>query len=327
MPTLELLKDGQDPLDLSGSLANLPQSFEKLSNEEKSALMNQLASKFANDPKAMERLASTALSSITTDDFDTVTVQPHPGFVCKTHVLNTKNPNHPIGKVVYINICHASDIPEPTLASEKDIQKALNGDPDATYRVPLSMGQARFDKDNAGRKYLVMDACFHTRAYIRAERDLEYRLYLLELSIEYVEENENVALSREFTMPNVPSKGQIPKRILRLPKPSLISSLTIDKKKNEISLPWECRPSFSVIKGETLVVVIPMPIVDTLSWTLDIEPNSFVLTVQGKQSIVTLPQTVDVDNKGNSAEFYKKSKDLVIRLMIATPSKTRRQYL
>ncbi|OAD78030.1 hypothetical protein PHYBLDRAFT_164913 [Phycomyces blakesleeanus NRRL 1555(-)] len=327
MPTLEILKEGHNSLDISGALRNSPQNFESLSDEDKAALMNQLASSFANDPKAMDRLASSALNNVTADDFDTVAVQPHPGFVCKTHIVNSKNPKHPVGKVVYINICHASEIPEPTLASEKDIQIALNGDPDSTYRVPLSMGQARTDKDNAGRLNLIMDSCFHTRAYIRAERDLEYRLYLLELSIEYVEDNENVVLSREFTMPNVISKGQIPKRILRLPKPSFISSLTIDKKKSELYLPWECKPRFSVFKGNTLIVVIPMPTVDTMLWTLDIEPNALIQTIQGKSSTITLPHTVDVTHVDNSAEFYKKSKDLVVRLTIVATSKIRQQYL
>ena len=41
-----------------------------------------------------------------------------------------------------------------------------------------------------------MDACIHTQPYMRAECDLDFRLYIIELAIEFVEEMESVDLSR-----------------------------------------------------------------------------------------------------------------------------------
>ncbi|KAI9495425.1 PIH1 family, partial [Zychaea mexicana] len=154
----------------------------------------------------------------------TVSVQPQPGFVCKTKVERSKK--HKPGTKVYINICHADAIPAPPVANENEIQKALDAEQDATYRVPLSMGQPRFDTDSTS---LIMDACIHTQPYMRAERDLDFKLYILELAIEFVEEMESVELSREFTMPNLQSKGTIPQRMLRLPKPALISAVKKQK--------------------------------------------------------------------------------------------------
>lgn len=41
-----------------------------------------------------------------------------------------------------------------------------------------------------------MDACINTQPYLRTEKDLDYRLYILELSMEYVEDAESITLSR-----------------------------------------------------------------------------------------------------------------------------------
>ncbi|KAI8144492.1 pre-RNA processing PIH1/Nop17-domain-containing protein [Fennellomyces sp. T-0311] len=178
---------------------NSPQDFESLSKEEKNVLLDHVAAEFANDPKAMDRLAQKFLQEVTPNDFTTVSVQPQPGFVCKTKITKSDSSKLKVGNVVYINICHADAIPVPPVANEDQIQKALNAEPDATYRVPLSMGQPRFDGDA-----LIMDACIHTQPYMRAERDLDYRLYILELAIEFVEESQHVELSRvhnaEFTV-------------------------------------------------------------------------------------------------------------------------------
>ena len=44
--------------------------------------------------------------------------------------------------------------------------------------------------------YLVVDACIHTEPYRRAEKDFDYKLYIMELAMEWVEEKCRVELSR-----------------------------------------------------------------------------------------------------------------------------------
>ena len=127
---------------------NQSKDFHSLSKEEQNVLLDHVASEFANDPKAMERLAAKFLQEVTPNDFNTVPVQPQAGFVCKTKIEQSKTKKYKPGTKVYINICHAEAIPRPPIANEDEIQKALNADPKATYRVPLSMGQSRYD-DNS----------------------------------------------------------------------------------------------------------------------------------------------------------------------------------
>lgn len=105
---------------------------------------------------------------------------------------------------------------------------------------------------------LIMDACINTQPYLRSERDLDFRLYILELSMEYVEERTGVKLSREFTMPSIQSKGVIPPRLLRVPKPSIMTAV-----KSELSMTgteWKLEPKMKVDKeNEMINVIIRMP--------------------------------------------------------------------
>jgi hypothetical protein len=104
-----------------------------------------------------------------------------------------------------------------------------------------------------------MDACINTQPYLRSEKDLDFRLYIIELSMEYVEDIASVSLSREFTMPTtIKSKGNIPGRILRLPKPSLITAV-----KNELkpsTNEWKLLPNIITDKKNGILnIIIPMP--------------------------------------------------------------------
>lgn len=142
MPIIELLEDNDlQSLNFNGDSRN----YDDLTEEEQTALLDHISSQVANDPSAFERLATKFLEQTTKADFNTVNVQPQAGFVCKTHVVSTKNKKYPVGTMVFINICFASAIPAPPLTSESEIQKALNAEPNSTYKIPLSMGVERND--------------------------------------------------------------------------------------------------------------------------------------------------------------------------------------
>ncbi|KAI7878858.1 hypothetical protein K492DRAFT_238324 [Lichtheimia hyalospora FSU 10163] len=322
MPTLEPLPDEAEssPFILNNNV-NPNRDFDSLTKEEQDALLDHVAAEFAQDPKAMERLAAKFLQEAKRGDFRDVNVQPQPGYVCKTKVVKCVSKKYTPGTVVYINICYSDAIPAPPVMPESEIEKALNADPTATYRVPVSLGQER--TENAGKTALIFDACINTHPYMRSERHLEFRLYILELCIELIEERISVELSREFTMRKTSSKGEIPPRILRLPKPALISAVKNQKKpiKEE-----ENKPMISVddVRNMLRVVIPDMPVLSSASWSLDIEPSQLLLGGVGSKLIkIALPRPVKVDDTTNSATFYKKSLDLVIELALAP----RRQYL
>ncbi|CEP09268.1 hypothetical protein [Parasitella parasitica] len=313
MPTLEAIEDDDNGSPfLIGPKKSTPE-LEQLTKEEKNALFDQIASQVAADPSAFQRLTRIFLEQTTKQDFNTVNIQPQAGYVCKTHVVESTRQIHKLGTIVYINICYHSAIPAPPIASEAEIQKALNGAVDAVYRVPLSLGQVRYDDRGA----LVLDACINTQPYLRSEKDLDFRLYILELSMEYVEALIRNPLSREFTMPNTKCIGQIPGRVLRLPKPSLITAIQTEIKPQT---EWQLKPQFAVNQAQDLlIVVIEMPNNDFASWTLDITSTKILLKIADSLHTIPLKQhEIKVDHKQNKVDFYQKSRELVLELKIAS---------
>lgn len=149
MPILEVIDDNDTSNPFLINSQQPEKNFDELTKEEQDALLDQIASQVANDPKAFERLAKEFLNQAKRDDFNTVTVQPQSGYVCKTHVLSSSK-EYKKDTPVYINICYASAIPAPPVMNENEIQKALNAEPDASYRVPLSMGEVRKGEKGIG---------------------------------------------------------------------------------------------------------------------------------------------------------------------------------
>lgn len=252
MPKLELDGDYSERF-----LFNPKPVTEALTDADQEALVSHWATEIENDPSKLEQLASQVIREQKAQNAaqKTVEVQPQAGFVCKTKTT-TPMRGFPTGSKVFINICHAPQIPEPApTATEEDIQKALRAEEDASYQVPMSLGATRYDRDHADKSCIVVDACVHTQPYVRAEHDLDYRLYLLELAMELVEAREKVHLSREFTMPNLASKGSIPKRMLHVPKGSLVTALPEQK-----TSPFS-RPEMYMENGRLVVAVALSPVV------------------------------------------------------------------
>lgn len=105
----------------------------------------------------------------------------------------------------------------------------------------------------------MVDACVHTDAYKRTEKDFDYKLYIMELAMEWVEEKCQIELSRsmfllffcplvkngstyvwvtltnlttsfcdgelDFQLPNIKSKDELKKRSVILPKPPAIQEM------------------------------------------------------------------------------------------------------
>lgn len=245
MPKLEFEDNYQSSL-----LFNPQPPVKDLSADDQEALVSHFAQELEQDPSKLEQLAAQVIREQKAQQakFKTMEIQPEAGFVCKTKTT-TACKGWPTGSKVFINICYAAQVPEPDpAASEADIQNALQGHATATYQVPMSLGAPRRDHDRAGNVCMVVDACVHTKPFVRAEGDLDYRLYIIELAIELIEEREKVELSREFTMPNIRSKGTIPKRILQVPKGSLITDAPVTVKE-----PLFSRPDIHMAKKQLIV--------------------------------------------------------------------------
>ncbi|KAJ1981721.1 hypothetical protein H4R35_000614 [Dimargaris xerosporica] len=212
------------------------------------------------------------------------TLTPTPGFTFGTtneHDVpdTTSQPNHvfsaPIyepgrlpmkyrtGLQVWVNVCSASAIPAPATHDEAEIQKALHADPSTVYQVPVFLSPP--DETSINAKDVIFDAVVHPIPLARAMGDFDFRLYLIELCLEWVEERSQMQLSRQFTLPPVPYKGPIRTHSLYLPKARLVESIQqasrLDPPTPKQLIPEETKtlPNGSTLVSVTLPVAPKRP--------------------------------------------------------------------
>ncbi|KAJ1979451.1 hypothetical protein H4R33_005713 [Dimargaris cristalligena] len=84
------------------------------------------------------------------------------------------------GLPVWVNVCASDALPPPPTNSESEIQKALRADSTTVYQIPLFLGPPVETTDEQARSM----------------HDFDFRLYLIELCIEWVEDRTQMQLSR-----------------------------------------------------------------------------------------------------------------------------------
>ncbi|KAF9905992.1 hypothetical protein EC991_001151 [Linnemannia zychae] len=192
-----------------------------------------LLEEFKKNPKAAMALAESYLNASQAPRQSMTEITPVPGFVVQTRTTKASN-QVPIGNktmvypnetVVFINICSSDKMPQPSKATEAEIRKAIQAEEGVTYQVPFQVSPPREYRDSLAKAYLVVDACIHTEPYKRSEKDFDYKLYIMELAIEWVEEKCRIELSRNFELPNMTSKDELKKRSIILPKPAAIQEV------------------------------------------------------------------------------------------------------
>ncbi|KAK3841532.1 MAG: pre-RNA processing PIH1/Nop17-domain-containing protein [Linnemannia gamsii] len=192
-----------------------------------------LLEEFKKNPKAAMALAESYLNASQAPRQAMTEIAPVAGFVVQTRTtkqsnqvpMGNKTVVYPNETVVFINICSSDKMPQPSKATEAEIRKAIQAEEGATYQVPFQVSPPREYRDSVAKAYLVVDACIHTEPYKRAEKDFDYKLYIMELAMEWVEEKCRVELSRNFELPDMKSKDELKKRSIILPKPAAIQEI------------------------------------------------------------------------------------------------------
>ncbi|KAG0341307.1 PIH1 domain-containing protein 1 [Podila horticola] len=201
-----------------------------------------LLAEFHKNPEAAMRLAESYISAARAPRQAMTEITPVAGFVLQTTTtkdsskvpIGAKTIVFPKDTQVFINICSSNQLPKPSVATEAEIQKAINAEEGATYQVPFQLSPPREYKDTGARSYLVVDACVHTDAYKRTEKDFDYKLYIMELAMEWVEEKCHIELSRNFQLPSIKSKDELKKRSVILPKPPAIQEVDDNNNNNSV---------------------------------------------------------------------------------------------
>ncbi|EGO20361.1 hypothetical protein SERLADRAFT_453038 [Serpula lacrymans var. lacrymans S7.9] len=271
-----------------------------------------------------------------------VTLEPVPAFCVKSKALQdtsiriTASSASP-GLKVFVNVAWDANIPPPPEGSEEEISKAMQGQdvdelsPNAWY-VPLSVSDARQDRDKAGQPSLVFDCVFNPTIKSRTLKDPEFKTFIIELSFQRIEAQASIVLSRQISTPNIASKGKPQRRTIHISPtlyppghanhrsaPVLIEEVApgqeaVPKIKNKSakapkgilketspgsSAPLIRTPSWAWNKNETKIcVIVTVPGLTHAhihSSTLDLEPRRIILHIPALYELDINLDTADAE--------------------------------
>ncbi|XP_048765191.1 PIH1 domain-containing protein 1-like [Ostrea edulis] len=120
------------------------------------------------------------------------TVVPKPGFCLKTKKEN--------GEKVFINVCHAENVPQPRDITEEDLLKLLESDDPFGFRVPMSIGEPHAEIDKSGQGCTAYDVVIHPGFYEKMKDSEVFRAFFLSVTLEGLEEKYSIALSRDWVI-------------------------------------------------------------------------------------------------------------------------------
>jgi len=143
----------------------------------------------------------------------------------------------PKGVKVFLNIAWDENVPSPPPVDEATVRRAMMGEDlddavgigEGAYYVPVVVSEPREDRDKAGKPSVVFDAVFNNTLKSRCTKDPDFKLYIIELALEHVEEKAHIALSRQIGTPNIASKGKLEPRTVLIPTSLLAGSSTQGK--------------------------------------------------------------------------------------------------
>lgn len=135
-----------------------------------------------------------------------VYLDPTPGFVIKTRVVQGK---HPFSTKVFINVCHDPEVPRPSVDFSPEVVFPLIVRNE--WEIPLIVSLEKETSDKKGVPSLVYDCCINPECFQWVQVNADLRLILIEWCLELVEMMHEMVLEREFTVPKMLSKGELSK--------------------------------------------------------------------------------------------------------------------
>lgn len=94
----------------------------------------------------------------------------------KTHEVATN-------KKIFVNICHTDGIPAPKDVSEQDIQRIIDTE-DASFRIPMSIGQMREETDKKGETVKVFDIAINPIFFNKIQNSALFKNFFLSIAFE-----------------------------------------------------------------------------------------------------------------------------------------------
>lgn len=152
-------------------------------------------------------------------------------------------------KKVFINICKSPAIAEPMPMTKEESQDSGISDDQLQFRVPISIGPVRADKDKSGKPAMVFDIAVNPITIGKCEANPEFKRLVCALCLYGLKQKHVTDLNTdEYKTPNLKVKG----------KP-VVQRVRLQKKKanvfdNEIALPGDQKAKEPGAKAKIEVV-------------------------------------------------------------------------
>nr|CAI5844709.1 unnamed protein product [Callosobruchus analis] len=101
-------------------------------------------------------------------------IQPTPGFCVKAREVG--------GPKVFVNICKTGAIPPPKDISVRELQELLATEEPGEYKIPMSIGEVKTDKDNKGESVKVVDVAINPSFFHKVETIEEFKSFFIAVS-------------------------------------------------------------------------------------------------------------------------------------------------
>lgn len=137
-------------------------------------------------------------------------LDPKPGFVIKTKVLNAQTFSS--GTKAFINVCHDPKVPRPPVEFEPAVVFPLIMQ--NQWEIPLVVSAEKHTVDKKGVPAVVYDCCMNLQCFQWTQVNKDLRLILIEWCIEAIELVFDMELERAYTIPKMLNKGELSKTIL-----------------------------------------------------------------------------------------------------------------
>ncbi|KAJ3783781.1 pre-RNA processing PIH1/Nop17-domain-containing protein [Lentinula aff. detonsa] len=140
----------------------------------------------------------------------------------KSHNARSTSTRVPQGLKIFVNVAWDANVPPPPDGNEEAIQRAMSGDEldkgnlDDWF-VPVIVSEGRFDTDKGGKPSLVFDCVYHNSVKSRTLRDPGFKIFIIELSLQRIEAQTELSLSRQIGTPNIAAKGKLQPRTVSIP--------------------------------------------------------------------------------------------------------------
>ncbi|KAF9649681.1 hypothetical protein BDM02DRAFT_3094293, partial [Thelephora ganbajun] len=160
------------------------------------------------------------------------------------------------GSKFFVNFGWDSNVPQPPTATENGIKDAMGARGD--WFVPVLISDLRQTTDKAGKPSTVVDAVFHSSLEERCGFDSEFKMFLIQLAFQHIEQQFNCVLSPSIATPNIISKGKLDSRSVNIP----LSLYSLNEKPEAVVPTLEETPNWSCSvkdRGRTLVVTLSVP--------------------------------------------------------------------